>query len=460
MGEWAIMTLEEAGVQLLDCEHKTPPAAAEGYPYIAIPQIKDGRICPEGARRISENHFIEWTRKTSPQTNDVIITRRGRVGDSAVVPTGLKCAIGQNLVILRANGERVLPEYLRFLVQGREYWSQVHKFLNVGAVFDSLNCRDIPKFEIKVPPLEDQRAIAHVLGTLDDKIELNRRMNETLETMARALFKSWFVDFDPVRAKAEGRDLGLPSDVTDLFPDRFENSELGEIPAGWEVARLGEHVVATRGLSYKGSGLSESGIPLHNLNSVYEGGGYKHDGIKYYTGEYKDRHRLEVGDVIVANTEQGHDRLLIGYAALVPPNHGSDGTFSHHLYRVHPRDESPLKSSYLCYLFNSAQMHRIVSGYANGTTVNMLPADALANPYILIPNESVMKAFHAVVDRVIARRDDIIGENITLARLRETLLPKLISGEMQMQTTLWPNSRYGDERGVDPDHSRCPHSIQ
>ena len=102
-------------------------------------------------------------------------------------------------------------------------------------------------FAFAIPPLPEQRAIAHILGTLDDKIELNRRMNETLEAMARALFKSWFVDFDPVRAKAEGRDPGLPQPIADLFPDRFEDSELGEIPAGWkDQGRLadivGEHL--------------------------------------------------------------------------------------------------------------------------------------------------------------------------------------------------------------------------
>ena len=88
--------------------------------------------------------------------------------------------------------------------------------------------------------LDEQRAIAHILGTLDDKIELNRRMNETLEAMARALFKSWFVDFDPVRAKAEGRDTGLPREIADLFPDGFEESELGEVPRGWQVGGIRE----------------------------------------------------------------------------------------------------------------------------------------------------------------------------------------------------------------------------
>ena len=121
---------------------------------------------------------------------------------------------------------------------------------------------DQRRMRITLPPVAEQRAIAHVLGTLDDKIELNRRMNETLEEMARALFKSWFVDFEPVRAKMEGRWRrgeslpGLPADLYDLFPDRLVPSELGEIPEGWEVKALGDCIDVERGLSYKGSGLS------------------------------------------------------------------------------------------------------------------------------------------------------------------------------------------------------------
>src|SRR5262249_41047132 len=152
-----------------------------------------------------------------------------------------------------------------------------------------------------------------------DKIQLNRRMNETLEALARALFKSWFVDFDPLRSKAEGRQsLGLDAELAGLFPDTFEDSMLGKIPKGWRVAPLGELTEAMKGLSYKGSGLTETGLPLHNLNSVYESGGYKYEGIKYYQGDYRERHILYPGDVIVANTEQGHDLLLIGYPAIVP----------------------------------------------------------------------------------------------------------------------------------------------
>src|SRR6266540_1896448 len=120
--------------------------------------------------------------------------------------------------------------------------------MNVGAVFYSLNCGDIPKFEIPVPSLHEQRAIARILGALDDKIELNRQMNATLEAIARALFQSWFVDFDPVRAKAEGRaPYGMDAATAALFPDGFEESALGEVPRGWEILPLGDFLNLKRG---------------------------------------------------------------------------------------------------------------------------------------------------------------------------------------------------------------------
>ena len=249
-GEWEYLSLEEAGVELFDCVHKTPPAVEAGYPYIAIPQMKGGRIdFSANPRRISREDFQRWTVKAQPRVGDVVLSRRCNPGETAHVPDGIEFALGQNLVLLRAKGDRVHPPFLRWLVCGPEWWRQISKFLNVGAVFDSLRCTDVPKFELSIPPLPEQRAIAHILGTLDDKIELNRRMTETLEAMARALFKSWFVDFDPVRAKAEGRNPGLPEPLANLFPYSFEYSEFGKIPGGWRVCDLDEIARFLNGLA-------------------------------------------------------------------------------------------------------------------------------------------------------------------------------------------------------------------
>ena len=184
-GEWPTLSLREAGVELIDCDHRTPPASETGYPYVAIPQLRGGRIDLSEARRITAENFAEWTRKARPSPYDVVLSRRCNPGETAFVPPGLEFALGQNLVLLRADGTKVYPPFLRWLVRGPEWWEQIAKFLNVGAVFDSLKCADVPHFTLRIPPLPEQRAIAHILGTLDDKIELNRRMSETLEEMDR-----------------------------------------------------------------------------------------------------------------------------------------------------------------------------------------------------------------------------------------------------------------------------------
>ena len=257
--EWSVLTLRDAGVSLIDCEHRTPPAAEAGYPYVAIPQVKDGRIDLNGVRRITHEHFIEWTRKALPEAHDVVLSRRCNPGETGYVPEGLEFALGQNLVLLRADGTKVMKPFLRWLVRGSLWWEQVGTYINVGAIFESLKCADIPDFRLPIPPIPEQRAIAHILGTLDDKIELNGLMNETLEATARALFKSWFVEYDPVRAKTEGRWRpgqslpGLPDYLYDLFPNRLIPSELGEIPEGWEAGTVGSDFDITMGQSPPGA---------------------------------------------------------------------------------------------------------------------------------------------------------------------------------------------------------------
>ncbi len=244
------MTLRQAGVDLIDCDHRTPPAAELGYPYIAIPQLKDGHVDLTGARRIGAEDYAEWTKKLKPRAHDVIVVRRCNSGDSAVVPPGLECAIGQNLVVLRSDGSAVEPRLLRWLLRGPDWWDQVGKYINVGAVFDSLRCRDIPNFELTVPPRADQAAIVGALDALDDRITLLRETNATLEAVAQALFKSWFVDFDPVRAKQQGlTPAGMDEATAALFPDGFEESALGSVPTGWVVRALDEIAAYLNGLA-------------------------------------------------------------------------------------------------------------------------------------------------------------------------------------------------------------------
>lgn len=313
-----------------------------------------------------------------------------------------------------------------------------------------LNKSGFESFRIQIPALTFQKRIANILGTLDDKIELNRLMNETLEAMARRLFRSWFVDFDPVHAKAAARRefpgldnvelsrRALPNmapEIAELFPDTFQDSPLGPIPKGWMVTSLADQISVCKGISYKGDCLTEEGrgIPMHNLNSVYEGGGYKHEGLKWYNGEYRPQHLLNPGDVIVTNTEQGFDYLLIGYPAIVPKKYGSQGLFSHHIYRIREKDADCLPTWFIYLLLRTPVFHDTVAGYSNGTTVNMLPQDGLQKPMLVRPAKELIRRFGALFTEMQEKIEEIHDDSLTLINTRDRLLPKLLSGEVNLE---------------------------
>jgi type I restriction enzyme S subunit len=423
-GERKELSLREAGVRLLDCEHKTPPAAEEGYPYIAIPQIKNGRLDLTDVRLISRDHYIAWTRKTKPQGWDVILSRRCNPGETAVVPADLECALGQNLVLLRSGGDNVYPPFLRWLLHSPAWWDQVRTFINVGAVFESLKCADIPNFRLPIPPIFEQQAIACILGTLDDKIELNRRMNETLEAMARAIFKSWFVEFDPVRAKAAGQQPpGLKPDLAALFSDAFENSELGEIPSGWRVRPIGDVVQVLGG-----------GTPSTKEPAYWEGGIHPFctpkdmasltDPVLLQT----ERHltdeglakvssgKLPVGTVLLSS------RAPIGYLAIaetpVSINQGiiamvCDGELPN-LYVLH---------------WTSANMDRVIAN-ANGSTFLEISKRNFRPITAVIPQGDILERFTQIVGPLHERVVSSLRQILHLAAIRDALLPRLISGEL------------------------------
>ena len=430
MGEWREVVLED--VATVTVGHVGPMASeyvAQGIPFLRSQNVERLRINDTDLKYIDPD-FHGRLKKSALAPDDVVIVRTGKPGTCAVIPQDLPVANCSDLVIVRCDAD-LDPRFLAYYVNSVAV-QHVNSHL-VGAVQQHFNVGSARNMGMYLPDLPEQHAITHILGTLDDKIELNRRMGETLEAMARALFKSWFVDFEPVRAKAEGRDTGLPESIADLFPARLVDSELGEIPEGWGIHPLSDCVDIARGLSYKGSGLSSNGLPMHNLNSIHEGGGYKHEGIKYYNDTHKPKHMVRSGDVIVANTEQGHDRLLIGFAAIVPARYREESLFSHHIYRVSPKSLVGLTSDYVCQLLNTQAMHDTVSGYANGTTVNMLPSDALEIPQILLPYLQIVSAYTDLAQAARERQEKLIDESRTLATIRDTLLPKLISGELRVK---------------------------
>ncbi len=424
-GEWAALSLRDAGIALIDCDHRTPPAAESGYPYVAIPQMRGGRIDFSDARRISAEHFADWTRKAKPAPHDVVLSRRCNPGETAFVQPGFEFALGQNLVLLRADGAKVYPPFLRWLVRGPEWWDQIAKFLNVGAVFDSLKCADVPNFTLRIPPLDEQRAIAHILGTLDDKIELNRRMNETLEAMARALFKSWFVDFGPVRAKAEGRDPGLPEPLADLFPDSFEDSELGEIPRGWTVGPILEH-----------ARLMSGGTPKTDRPEYWDG--------PIWWASAKDVSQSS-GSILVDTertiTARGLDesatQMIPAFSSVVVARgattgrmvlFGRDMAMNQTCYALATTTKTPFALYCRLRVAIDALVHA-----AHGSVFDTITTSTFASSRIVLPTRPALIAFEERATPAFQRVLGSICESHTLSALRDGLLPKLISGELRVE---------------------------
>jgi type I restriction enzyme S subunit len=290
---------------------------------------------------------------------------------------------------------------------------------------------------VLLPPLAEQKAIAAVLGALDDKIELNRRMNATLEAMALALFQSWFVDFDPVRAKLDGRPpAALDPATAALFPDSFQDSPIGPIPRGWSVKDLGEMAGFDKGLSYKGEGLAdEGGMPMVNLGCFTGRGLFNAGRVKRYTGEYRERHLVNAGDLVVANTDMTQNRVIIGSPALVPELNGAKQfLFTHHVFAVRFKPGSEIWRRYVFFTLLKPEFREIAEGFSIGTTVLALPRDGLMNYSLCLPPVPLLEAFEKQVGPLLAAVDANRHQSRALATLRDTLLPKLLSGELAIAT--------------------------
>jgi len=273
---------------------------------------------------------------------------------------------------------------------------------NVGSGVPTLNRNHIHPLPIKLPPLPEQRAIAHILGTLDDKIELNRKMNETLEAMARAIFKSWFVDFLPVRAKTEGRDTGLPKEIADLFPDSFENSELGEIPKGWRVENLGEVVTLAYGKALKKAIRMSGNIPVYGSNGQ----------VGWHNEKLVDGPGIIVG-------RKGNPGIITWVPTDFFP---IDTTF----YVV---PKGPISSLY--YLFYSLGLQDLPSLGADSAVPGLNRNMAYMN-HIIIPPIKILQLFDTQVDNLYKKIQANNDQSTTLSAIRDALLHKLISGEIRV----------------------------
>ena len=297
-----------------------------------------------------------------------------------------------------------------------------------GSVQDNINIETLERLRFPLPPLAEQRAIARVLGALDDKIELNRRMNATLEAMARALFQSWFVDFDPVRAKLDARQPpGLDNATTELFPDSFQDSELGYIPLGWKVTTLGACIGFRSGFSFKSQDWQESGVPVVKIGSV-KPGIIDLTQVSYVSEEIAQqaaRYRLSTGDMLIGMTG------YVGEVGLVPPSDNPPLLNQRVGKFVMQKPGTESLAFWYC-TTRQPEFRAFVEARSHGTAQANVSGEAIMEFRLVAPSERILDAFNRecqpMLDRILSNH----AESRTLATLRDALLPKLLSGELSV----------------------------
>lgn len=476
--KWKTASLKQLGVQLIDCDHKTPKAVENGVPYIGIPQMNKGRVDFDAKPRlISEEDFVTWTRKANPKYGDVILSRRCNSGETAYVPQNSKFALGQNLVLLRPEGERIHPEYLRWAVQSSEWWNEVAKYLNPGAIFESLKCADIPKFEIPEPPKSAQIKIAEILSAISDKIELNQQTNQTLEHMAQALFKSWFVDFDPVfdnmlakvdfklesledtlpeelvkkaeirllaindlavadslkaslKALAQGSPPLMPQHATTHahFPSELElNEQLGWIPKDWDVQKISSFSEILNGFAFKSEDYVSDG------NFVLRTKNFKDNQVKraqddvYLPNEFMSSHHKYLSEpfdyhlVMVGAS--------VGKCAIIYP-HNLPALRNQNMWCFRAKIDTGVKQPFVKYMLDIAVSKSL--GLASGSAREFFRKGDFGNQEICTGTNDIQYYFDVLCSQYLVKMGKNSAQIETLTKLRDTLLPKLISGELQI----------------------------
>jgi type I restriction enzyme S subunit len=429
--DWRNVSIEEIASKIamgpFGSDIKTDNFVSSGVPVI--------RGCNLTLGRFNGFDFVFLTEDKADQLananvlpDDLVFTHRGTLGQVGLVPAEpfKRYVVSQSQMMLRCDPKSADPRFIYYFF--RSPAGQHALLMNTsqtGVPAISRPTTSLKSIHLSLPPLPEQRAIAHILGTLDDKIELNRRMSETLEAMARALFQSWFVDFDPVRAKAEGRDTGLPKHIADLFPDSFEDSELGEIPRGWTVMPLPEAIEVNPARSLR----KGTAAPYLDMANMPTRGHTPDDVVERVFGSGM---RFINGDTLVARITPCLENGKTAFVDFL--KEGQVGWGSTEYIVLRPRSPIPEGFAY-CIARSNEFREFAVQSMTGSSGRQRVPVESLWHYLLAVPPEHLAERFGSIVNLLFARASAAAHQCRSLATQRDALLPKLISGDLRVRVT-------------------------
>jgi type I restriction enzyme S subunit len=437
--EVTVLPLEDCLDALIDYRGKTPAKTNSGIPLITAKIIKGGRI-ETPTEFIAKDEYVAWMRRGIPKEGDVVLTVEAPLGEVAQLGPE-RIALAQRVVTLRGKSGLLDSTYLMYLLQTEDMQSQL-KSRATGTTVLGIKQSELRKVTLTLPKLELQLSAAATLRALDDRIALLRETNATLEAIAQALFKSWFVDFDPVRAKMEGRaPEGMDEATAALFPDGMEESELGLVPSGWRLVPFGQLLCHTIGGDWGSDAPDDKndarvaiirGTDIPDLQS----GANSRVPVRYTSQKKLATRKLEDGDIVLevsgGSKDQPTGRSLYLTAGLLGQFDCPVEPASFcRLLRPNSKDIGVLLGQHLTYIYAQGktwEYQNQSTGIANFQTTHFLETELVA-----IPGDDVLAAFAETIRPMVDRAHSTQIQE--LASLRDTLLPRLISGQLRLNET-------------------------
>ena len=389
---------------------------AEGIPVVKIKNITtDNAVDLTETDCVPESVLTPKLQKFVLSDGDILLAMTGATaGKVGKVRT-------KRPILLNQRVAKIAPVeadhgFIWSVVSSPEYQEKFF-YLADGAAQPNMSGGQIEGLEIPCPPLPVQRRIAGILSAYDELMENSQRRIRLLEAMARALYREWFVHF--------------------RFPGHEKHprvtSPLGDIPQGWEVRKLGDLLAVDKGVSYNGAGLTEDGNPMVNLKNIQPGGGFRRDATKPYSGDFKPRHTVQPGDVILANTDLTQAGHVVASPALIPRlGDGKPILISHHLFAVRPAQG--ISSQFFYHLMLTEDFRGFAKGFAIGTTVLGLPKEGILNYTFASPPLPLIRDFVARASSIHGLVETLNQRIENLRRTRDLLLPRLLSGQVEPKT--------------------------
>lgn len=420
----SLRELSESRVLIFNDGYRTKQAelGTPGFPILRVAQVRDGFI-------ESDDSFdfvrVEFRRKIGPKlakAGDIVVSTKGTVGRRARLEIDQPYVYSPQVCFFRVLDPGVLdPDYLYYWLGSRPFLGQIDGLKAQTDMAEYVNLRDLARIQLDVPPIRVQRRIASVLRALDDKIELNRRMNQTLEATARTIFKSWFVDFDPVRAKMDGRQPSdMDAETAAMFPDSLQGSELGAIPDGWRVVAIAE-IARLNALTLRNEDEVDP-IQYVEISSVARGDVLTVEAYPRGHEPSRARRRVQHGDTVLSTVRPERRAFFL---CLHPP---ANLIVSTGFVTATPID---VPWSFVHAALTQENVFDHLGHMAEGGAYPAIRPEVLGGWKLALPSDPRLLAAYDRMARPLFERATLNRREVnTLATLRDSLLPKLMSGEI------------------------------